>query len=546
MTTSYTLTGTLRTVSGEDASAITASIGTNLPDDVALVDLDSHPVHLPARTPVEIAADGTFSVTLIATDSVGTNILGDTLRYTLYVSYRDAEGKRRDWNSGPFELTANADLSAVAGTGIAVDVDASAALVGSLVTQAVAPIEADIEAAVADIDILAGLTTPQAASWPIYSYGASYSTLGQAYFAAGEHWTQLLAAEVGAGTVTSYGVNGRRALDVALTLLSGGSGMAGITGVIAAGAWPGTAARSGLVVFDGAGNDIMNQAAMNLSSITVQAISGTTYLNYLKQTYRAIFALMSTGSRVENGSHTTTSGVWTHDSVAAWPSGGTTCFTTAVGAYAEYSVTPPQRGPLAGKVFVIVDGDIPTGSAYADVTTSVDGGTASAAVSTYRVTYTGQNGTQVKGVINAIPVTVPVDGAAHTVRITHAGTAGQFLIVDTVLIPSEDPNPILCMGLEHSLGLHASGFDATDLLLYTANELKVRTTIKEVVAEFGNVIYVPSTVTSNGLWSGDQIHLNSRGNAQREKDALAAVRTIKARLDSRALAQEPDGAFAVI
>lgn len=546
MTTSYTLTGNIKDVVGAGATGVKASIETNLEDGVALVDLDGQAVRVPRRTPVTIAANGTFSVSLIATNSTGINILGNTLRYTFHLSYRDAQGKRRDWDSGAFQITANTDLSAVAGTGVAVDVDASAALVGSLVTQALAPVEASVGAVVADVDTLAAQATPQAASWPIYNYGASYSTLGQAYFAAGQHWTELLAAEVGAGAVTSYGVNGRRALDVALTLLSGGSGMAGITGVIAAGAWPGTAARSGLVVFDGPGNDIMNQAAMNGASITVQAISGTTYLNYLKQTYRAIFALMSTGTRVENQSHTTTSGTWTHDSAAAWPSGGTTCFTTAVGAYAEYSVTPPQRGPLAGKVFIIVDGDIPTGSAYADVTTSIDGGTASAAISTYRVTYTGHNGTQVKGVINAIPVTVPVDGAAHTVRITHAGTAGQFLIVDTVLIPSDDPNPILCMGLEHTLGLHANGFDATDLLLYTANELKVRAIVKEVVAEFGNVIYVPSTVTSNGLWSGDQVHLNSRGNAQREKDALAAVRTIKARLDSRALAQQPDGSFAVI
>lgn len=539
MTTSYTFTGNIKDVVGAGATAVKASIGTNLEDDVALVDLDGQTVHLPQRSPITIAADGTFSVTLIATNSTGINVLGEALRYTLYLGYRDAQGKRRDWNSGPFEITANTDLSAVAGTGITVDVDASAALVGSLVTQAVAPVAESV-------DTLASQTTPLAASWPIYNYGASYSTLNQAYFAAGEHWSELLAAEVGAGAVTSYGVNGRRALDVALTLLAGGTGMAGITGVIAAGAWPGTAARSGLIVFDGPGNDIMNQAAMNGASITVQAISGTTYLNYLKQTYRAILALMSTATRIENQSHTATSGTWTHDSAAGWPSGGTTCFTTAVGAYAEYSVTPPQRGPLAGKVFVIVDGDIPTGSTYADCTTSVDGGAPSAAVTTHRVTYTGHNGTQVKGVINAIPVTVPVDGAAHTVRITHAGTAGHFLIVDAVLVPSEDPNPILCMGLEHQLGLHANGFDATDLALYIANELKVRVVYKEVVAEFGNAIYVPSTVTSNGLWSGDQIHLNSRGNLQRKNDAVAAVRTIKARLDSRVLAQQPDGDFAVI
>lgn len=541
MTTSYSFAGNVRNIVGAGATAVRASIGTNL-GDLALVDIDAGVVRLPGRAPVMVDGNGDFEESLIATNSSGINILDGSLRYILYLNWRDAQGRNRDWDSGYFELTANTDLSAVAGTGIAVDVDESAALVGSLVTQAVAPITESV-------DTLAAQVTADAAAWPIYLYGASYSVVDQTagpFFQTGEHYAQLLAETAGAGTVTSYGVNGRRALDVAITLLSGASGMSGISGLIAAGAWPGTAARSGLLIHDALGNDVMNQAAMNLASITVAAISGTTYLNYLKQTYRAALALMSTASRVESHGHTATSGTWTHSAVGTWASGGETCFTTAVGAYADYSVTPPQRGPLAGKVFVILDGDIPTGSAYADITISIDGGAPSSPISTHRVTYTGHNGTQVKGVVNAVPVTLPVDGAAHSIRVTHAGTAGQFMIVDVVLVPSEDPNPILCMGVEHPMGSHANGFDATDLLNYTANEIKVRAIYKEVVAEFGNAIYVPSTMTLNGLWSGDGIHPNSRGQRQREADAWAAVRTIKARLDSRALALRPDGDFAIV
>lgn len=401
-----------------------------------------------------------------------------------------------------------------------------------------APGVLDIEASVVAVQ-------PNAASWPIYNYGASYSTLNQAFFTSGRHWTQLLASKVGAGTVTSYGVNGRRALDVACALLQG-VGMSGITGIVSGSKWPGTSSRSGLVVHDAPGNDVMNQAAMNAGSITAVAIAGTDYLNYLKQHYRAALALMSSESRIENHSHTATSGTWTHSSVGTWASGGDTCFTTANGAYAEYSVTPPQRGPLAGKVYVIVAGDIPTNTFYADVTTSVDGGSASAAQVTYRATYTGTNGTQVKGVVNAIPVTVPVDGAAHTVRITHAGTAGYYLIVDCILIPSEDPNPILCMGLEHPVVAHASALDSTDVAIYKANEIKVRAIYKEAVAEFPNAVYVPSTVTTNGLWSSDGLHLNDRGNLQRANDAEAAVRAIKPRLDNRVASLAPDADFGVV
>lgn len=403
-----------------------------------------------------------------------------------------------------------------------------------------------LDAADERLNVLEAATQPNASSWPIYSYGASYSTLGQSFFTAGNHWTQILAGKVGAGAVTSYGVNGRRCLDITNHLLQG-VGMSGISGIVAGSKWPGTSSRSGLIVHDALGNDIINQAAMNGGSITAVAISGTDYLNYLKQHYRAALALMSSsGTRVENHSHTATNGTWTHSSAGTWASGGDTCFTTANGAYAEYSVTPPQRGPLAGKVYVIVAGDIPTNLFYADLTTSVDGGSASAAQVTYRHTYTGTNGTQVKGVVNAIPVTVPVDGAAHTIRVTHAGTGGHYAIVDCILVPSEDPNPILCMGVEHAVVANAAALDATDVAIYKANEIKVRAAYKEVVAEFPNAIYVPSTVTTNGLWSSDGLHLNDRGNLQRANDAEAAVRAIKPRLDNRAASLAADADFGIV
>lgn len=547
MTTHHAFTGTLRTVTGDGVSGVSASLGTNL-GAVALVDLDGTPVHLPELAPVAVAEDGTFSIQLIATDSTGINAIDGTLRYTLFVSYRDAQGKARDWNSSPFELTADTDLSEVAGTGISVDVDASAALVGSLVTQAVAPVVAglaSVESATSELADDVQSVIPRASAWPLWLYGASYSTLLQVFFTAGRHWSQILAALAGAGTITSYGVNGRRALDVVLALLQG-QPMSGITGIVAGAKWPGTSARSGVVVHDALGNDGMAQAAMNAGTITVVAITGTNYINYLKQHWRAALALMSSEARVENHSHTATSGTWTHSSAAAWPSGGDSCFTTEVGASADYPITPPQRGPLAGKVWVFLAGDLAAAAVLPNVTIAIDGGTASAPIPSYKHTYTGSNGTQVKGFVNAIPVTLPVDGAAHTIRVAQAGSAGQFMVVDVVAAASEDPNPILCMGIEHQLAVHASGLDAADLLAYNANMALVTAAYKEVVAEFPNAIYVPSTVTLNGLWSGDGLHLNDRGNEQRAADAWAAISRIKARLDSRALAQLPDADFGVV
>lgn len=84
-----------------------------------------------------VASDGTFTTTLLATNSAGINVLDGTLRYVLNVTYRDADGKRRSWSSGYFALTAATDLSGVAGTDVAATVDDVAAMVSSLVLQEV-------------------------------------------------------------------------------------------------------------------------------------------------------------------------------------------------------------------------------------------------------------------------------------------------------------------------------------------------------------------------------------------------------------------------
>lgn len=405
----------------------------------------------------------------------------------------------------------------------------------------------DLEVALAEVE--EELDTKESkmtlAGLPIYSYGASYSTLNQAYHTAGQHYLQQVSSRYGGGAVTSYGVNGRRALDIANHLLSG-VGMSGVNSVVAGAIWPGVSLRNGLVVHDALGNDIMNQAAMNGGSIIVAAISGTNYINYLKQQYRTALALMSTESKIDNHSHTTTSGAgWQHSTAGTWASGGTTCYTTANGDYAEYSVVPPQSGPMAGKVFVVLDGDIPTASVFSDVNVSVDGGSATLHT-TYRHNYIGQNGTQIKGSINSIPVTLPVDGNAHTIRIAHAGTAGHFMIIDCILIPSSSPNIIACMGVEHNLTTHASGFDSGDLAIYKGNSVQVHAAYKSVVSEFPHAIYVPSTMTLNGLWSADGIHPNDRGMQQRANDLTQALETASARNKNRLLSSMADSNFAIV
>lgn len=136
MTTTYTLTGKLPDVIGNDSVSVSATLGTNL-GDVALVDLDNNETRLPGLAAITLDANLAFTMPLIATNSTGTNVPDGSLRYIVRVEYRDGLGARRSWNSGYFALTANTDLSDVAGTDVVADVDPAIAMIGSLVDQAV-------------------------------------------------------------------------------------------------------------------------------------------------------------------------------------------------------------------------------------------------------------------------------------------------------------------------------------------------------------------------------------------------------------------------
>ncbi|MCX6399241.1 MAG: hypothetical protein NTX33_04820 [Propionibacteriales bacterium] len=118
MTTTYTLTGDLSDLLGSDAVAVVATLGTNL-GDVGLIDLDANTVRLPERAAIPLDENLGFSITLIATNSSGTNIVDESLRYIVNVDYIDGLGSRRSWDSGYFELTANTDLADAAGEDLA-------------------------------------------------------------------------------------------------------------------------------------------------------------------------------------------------------------------------------------------------------------------------------------------------------------------------------------------------------------------------------------------------------------------------------------------
>lgn len=138
MTTTYTLTGKFIDV-GLDVIAgtkIVATVGTNLAR-LGLIDLDDDLTGLPRPKRLSVADDGSFSIDLIGTNSTGINVLDGTLRYIVRAEYPDGHGGKINWDSGFFELTANADLSDKAGTDVAIEVSEATAMVSTLVEQAV-------------------------------------------------------------------------------------------------------------------------------------------------------------------------------------------------------------------------------------------------------------------------------------------------------------------------------------------------------------------------------------------------------------------------
>lgn len=380
---------------------------------------------------------------------------------------------------------------------------------------------------------------PNMGSWPIYAYGNSYAALTGSHYTAGRHYLQLAAARLGAGTVTSYGTGGSRAIDTWAHAGSAGTWPGSGKGPATNAQWPGTSSRSGLVVLDLAVNDIGHYA----SGTTPAAITtaNTQYLDSMKATRRAILALLASESRVEATAYSATSGTWSTLAGAPY-SGDSVEYTTAAGAYREYSITPAQTGPLAGKVWLAALTQATASGVLAPITVAVDGVSQGTTTLSPWETYTDSSA--VNTGVGCIAITIPVDNAAHTVRITHAGSAGQPMYPDAFLIPSTDPNPVMVMGAEQTpvAGL----WNASQIGIYNANAALMKPVIQAVVSEFANATYVPSTMTSSGLYSGDGIHPNDRGMTQRANDLVYAAQALRPRLENRALAALGDSNFTVV
>lgn len=383
--------------------------------------------------------------------------------------------------------------------------------------------------------------------WPTYVYGNSYGVLSAAYFTAGNHYTEQVAEDLNGGAVTSYAVAGKRILDVVSSMENQSPYPNLVTAAVAGGLWPGVSNRSGLVVLDSIMNDIGHYPSMAVSPVVPAVLStvNTKYLDSMTLAYRHTLALATSETRIEQTARTATSGTWTQDSASTYASGGSVSWTTQAGAYNEFSITPPQSGPMRGIVFVhgfIIDSSVGT---MAQQTISVDGVVQLTRTPTAWEQYVGPGGGQVNVGPDCFAVTIPVDGAAHPLRLAHSGAGGQFMYNNFISIPSIDPDPIAVMGGEHTIAY--TGWTSTQRSIFHGNAKAVIPKVQAVVAEFPHALYAPSTITADGLYSADGLHPNDRGMAQRANDLKTKmVDAIHARLESRRLSNLPDSDFSII
>lgn len=331
-------------------------------------------------------------------------------------------------------------------------------------------------------------------------------------------YPHMFGDDLDAGDVTLYGVGGARINHVLGSLLSLGT-WGGLQPPRAGALWPGVSARPGPVIVDCGTNDYSHDAGDSIPAPLVGA-GGARYVAAIAAMYEAVLAMLSSETRHElaiGAPGVTTSGGWAN-AAAAYLSSGEFSYATAPGEWIQRgAVMPPQSGPLAGRVFAGLVQFEPSIIGNADVDRSVDGGVASRWVAPEYEQYGASTGGYA-----VVPVDLPVDGAAHDFRLTHAGANGEFLTIDTLFIPSEEPADVYVMQASDPVP-SPTGYDAAHVAIWKANRDVIEPAVRAVFDEFSHALWTPTNMGPGDLWT-DGIHLRAGGNRTRANDLIAARR----------------------
>ena len=302
---------------------------------------------------------------------------------------------------------------------------------------------------------------------------------------------ELAAAELGAGADTSYGLGGARINHALGSMISSGT-VPGLSAPVAGSVWPGVSARPGVVIIDTATNDNGHYPG-NTTPAPLVGANGDRYLAAMKNMHEGALAVASSEVRIEQNAYSARTGTWVSaTTTVAYGSGGTYTYTTTPGSDISFVIPAasiPQTGPLAGRCWLAHFEFEPAVLANANISYSIDGGPEIPWTKTQWEQY-GTNTT-----VHAFTEFVlPTDGAAHTVKFTHIGSAGQYFSPDAIFCASPNPGPILVMA--PAPVVVGSLWNATQVGYWNSNRQKIEPLVREAVAKFPNATYVPSTVTA--------------------------------------------------
>jgi len=346
---------------------------------------------------------------------------------------------------------------------------------------------------------------------------------GQTPTAAGMYYNRT-ATRYGANAPVSYGKGGMR-INYGVNCVLAAGGFPGLTAPPAGAVWD--AGEADQVFVDFLMNDIAHTNGVSITPQPITGAGGARYVAAIAAAYEAYFAIVSSASRKEISSGVsgvTLTGAGAASYAANYLSGGDFTWLTQSGDRADITgITPPQTGPYAGKVYVGIDSFDPAVLPNANGNFSVDGGTADLWTNPQWEAYGTAGAMNQAYAVACVPI--PADTANHSIRAAWSGSAGQYLGLDAVFIPSTNP-PVIYVMDTYDPTPKAGAYSAADVAVWKANRDILVPAIKAAVAKFPNVVWVPCTMPSGTQWV-DGIHPDDEGLLHRSEDLNRAVALVQ-------------------
>lgn len=356
---------------------------------------------------------------------------------------------------------------------------------------------------------------------PMWVYGSSFTVEPPFLATAGTEFHKLAAARLRMGTVTSFGVNGKSIREAAKRVV-GGMGVANA---------PWTPTRRGIGVIDTWVNDLAAYAAgPTPRAFTAKDISG------IRANLAAALCMMSSMTVLEN-TVGVKGGTWAADGAATDRSGGNNSISASPGATMTWEgvVVPETHFFFLGHTLE------PNSFAIAPIEVLVDGQVARTITASEQQCHALVEGGSVTTGNGAWRI--PCTPGTHTVAVRHAGAAATNMLVDAIVVPRPvaKRSPVFVLGDSLPRPVAAGAFYKTQgqVDILAANWPLLMAVYNDVLADFPNAYFVPSSLRAAEHYGADGLHPNDRGMGAKADELVAAI-------SNRLATRRPDNLYSVV